>query len=363
MEAYTQLSNYIDQMYSLQEYPCLTHQVAQFSSRDLSSYKVLVCLPLVKSTLPILLPWLVSNADITVSWIQEVPVSPEILDLLSSLGCKVEQNPSEDYDLVLTSLAYHSNLRSKYGFVEFSLSGGKKFSSLIGKKVLDVSQTALKALESGLGMCDSVIRLCREGHFQLRGKKILIFGFGKIGKGIYRACEMENANVKIVGSKATHENLGMQFIDFEDVNQVKAEAQQAELVITATGVKNLIQSKYGLEPFTRENLTLVNMGPEDEFGEGMPSERVLNHKFLANYLLEEPTRLRFLDPVLALMNASGYYMIKHDLAEGVHPAPAHFVDKYLEVFAQSFQVQIDLTSLKEDSYFWLHDIENKIFRP
>ena len=59
------------------------------------------------------------------------------------------------------------------------------------------------------------------------------------------------------------------------------------------------------------------MGVEDEFGPHIAPESVLNHKLTLNFILEEPTRLRYIDATMALHNAGAVYL------KGQHFPPSY----------------------------------------
>ena len=61
---------------------------------------------------------------------------------------------------------------------------------------------------------------------------------------------------------------------------------------------------------------LANMGVEDEYGPGIPSTRVLAEKKPLNFILEEPTHLKYIDASLALHAALGELLVR-EAADGL----------------------------------------------
>ena len=57
------------------------------------------------------------------------------------------------------------------------------------------------------------------------------------------------------------------------------------------------------------------MGVEDEYGETFPADRVLNGKRPLNFLLEEPTQLRYIDATFALHRALAEHPLNFPRAE------------------------------------------------
>lgn len=61
---------------------------------------------------------------------------------------------------------------------------------------------------------------------------------------------------------------------------------------------------------------IANMGVEDEFGPEVPAERVLNAKSPLNFVLEEPTHLKYIDPTMALDNYGALEVLGGALLRG-----------------------------------------------
>ena len=59
------------------------------------------------------------------------------------------------------------------------------------------------------------------------------------------------------------------------------------------------------------------MGVEDEFGEAIPAEMVLNGKSALNFMLEEPTHLKFIDATMALHNLGALHLVENKDLSGV----------------------------------------------
>ena len=101
--------------------------------------------------------------------------------------------------------------------------------------------------------------------------------------------------------------------------------RRADLVVTATGRKD------AAAPYAADLLAghavLANMGVEDEFGPDVPADRVLNAKAPLNFALPDPTRMRYIDPTMALHNLAALRLAHAAPAPGLHPiAPADETD-------------------------------------
>lgn len=59
------------------------------------------------------------------------------------------------------------------------------------------------------------------------------------------------------------------------------------------------------------------MGVEDEYGAQIPAGRVLVNKQPVNFVLEEPTRMKYIDATTGLHNEGALYLITHPEATGL----------------------------------------------
>ena len=57
------------------------------------------------------------------------------------------------------------------------------------------------------------------------------------------------------------------------------------------------------------------MGVEDEYGPGVPDERVLEAKRPVNFILKDPTLMKYIDATMALHNEGAVVLVT-----GQHPA-------------------------------------------
>lgn len=64
------------------------------------------------------------------------------------------------------------------------------------------------------------------------------------------------------------------------------------------------------------------MGVEDEYGPGVPASRVLEEKRPLNFILTEPTLMKYIDATMALHNAGALWLTGHPEAHGVIDPPA-----------------------------------------
>ena len=92
----------------------------------------------------------------------------------------------------------------------------------------------------------------------------------------------------------------------------------ADFVVTATGLKNALTLSAVSAILANTKAVVANMGVEDEFGELVPNTRVLNEKSPLNFVLDEPTHLKYIDTSLALHAALGERLLQ-ECAEKANP--------------------------------------------
>lgn len=163
-------------------------------------------------------------------------------------------------------------------------------------------------------------------------KKFLVFGYGKVGKGIVDA-------LKHMGVIAKNICVVEQCFDLCREARLDgclvfhlANAQRTEVInnaltssyvaITATGVENAVSNYFEAEDFDHIPL-LINMGTYDEYGYKFPADRIINNKKPADFLLKYPTEISYLDPVFALLLRSAEELCVRDYPPGLHNALEH----------------------------------------
>ena len=81
-------------------------------------------------------------------------------------------------------------------------------------------------------------------------------------------------------------------------------------------MKGALDRPQVVEALLASGAVLANMGVEDEYGPGVPATRVLAEKKPLNFILEEPTHLKYIDASLALHAALGELLVR-EAADGL----------------------------------------------
>ena len=87
-----------------------------------------------------------------------------------------------------------------------------------------------------------------------------------------------------------------------------------------------------------------NMSVEDEWGNTLPPERVLNRKQPLNFILPEPTLLRYIDPTLALHNHAALELILSEYLPGIRKADLKAEQEYWDVVEKNGMIAEELSA-------------------
>lgn len=148
-------------------------------------------------------------------------------------------------------------------------------------------------------------------------KKYMIFGYGKVGKGIAlgllsagvpenHICIVDTSYKVTVEIDRKYQVFLLDTNDSTSVASVKDAIVKERIfaVITATGVENAISKFFTPKDFETVPYR-INMGTPDEFGAQFTTEMVFNAKKPANFSLDFPTSVMYLDPIFKLYLKAG----------------------------------------------------------
>lgn len=218
--------------------------------------------------------------------------------------------------------------------------------------VVSADDCQAKQIETLFGTGDSFMRAWRQlrPSDPLAGKQLVLFGFGKIGRGVAHHCRRAGLPLTVVDRdpSARHRAAAAGFATLPaDPSQALQEAlQAADIVIAATGVPAALASTIP-QDWLRQGATLVNLGAEDEFGPAFSDADILGGKaHPLNFHLEEPTRNRYIDAPLAahLLALEAVTDDPDRFRGGVHPLPAE-MDRWVLDHWQRLHPEEDLSDL------------------
>ena len=306
--------------YPPSECPALTAQRnAWAQTRPLAGLTVLDATPLFRNTLVKHLALQAAGAEVWVGYGRAMPFDPMAAEMAPALGLNIPDAArlAQGFDVVVDCAAAFADIPARLGYAELTRSGVAGYCAVAKTKpVFNVDGSRIKTFETALGTGDGLIRgLCHFGVDDLRGKTAVVFGCGKVGRGILFRLIREGAHCFVVDPARPHPPQGVTRADAPDEL-----LRGADLIVTATGIKGAAASH--ASAILASRAILANMGVEDEFGPAIPADRVLNAKAPLNFALPDPTRMRYIDPTMALHSLAALRLAQTAYAPGLLlPAP------------------------------------------
>ena len=371
MDLLSIFSSVLDEVYEKNEYPALVALQSEWSeTRPFEGLRVLVATPIYRNTMTQYRALVAGGAELLVGL--SGMNDPDVVDFMGEWGVSVvtpaemleAESRGEFVDLVLDCAGPFAGLHPKIGFVELTRSGVQYYKD--AKKPVFVADSGIvKRIETSLGTGDGYFRALEKLGYGVFGEKaqgagfeglrLLVFGSGKVGSGIAlqgvrRGCcvtvvtdlkrgqpgndaqsglpvqselPAQSENAKNVSNpeksansmpagdfSAVLEQNGVDVVDCHDYATVAALIEKADFVVTATGVAGALNAPELKKSLLSTKAVLANMGVEDEYGEAIPAEKVLNAKGPLNFILEEPTHLKYIDTSLALHAALAELLVQ-----------------------------------------------------
>lgn len=337
------LDSLISASYDKKEYPALGFFKRTWTkAKPFSGLTILAATPIFRNTLTEYAALISGGAKLLIGHSLMVPADVKILETLANLGFEiVSPDSAPPVDIVLDCAGAFSKTAVNFGAVELTRSGLSRYEAA-GFPAFIADSGKVKRIETSLGTGDGYFRALEKlGFKNLKDKRLLIFGSGKVGTGIALHAFKRGLKVEFVTDTSRRlpefpEGTRVHFTNFWDTNIIAQKIHAAELIVTATGLKNALDS----EPLTSElkasSAIIANMGVEDEFGPEIPKEHVLADKRPLNFILEEPTKLRYIDASLALHAALAETLVtRKNLPSGPLAPPQELEQKILDISQKS----------------------------
>jgi adenosylhomocysteinase len=337
--------------YSAGDFPCLAEQYSEFKlNKPLLGLNVLHATPIFKNFLPKILPLAASGANLFIVPPPGLPYDQDIFNFLGSNGFRVMTTaPTEiQYDIVYDCMGSHAHCNSKFGYVELTQSGNDRYKNST-KTCIQVDDSKIKLLEDLLGTSESILRVFKSINFDVSGKQIALFGYGKVGQGLYRRLLHAGANITVIEKDIGVAKHLPKSIAFSDKRRIIDCLSESDVIITATGSKEVF-SELAPETFMEKKKILLNMGAGDEFGDKFKDEMIVNNKRPANFSLSEPTLLKYLDATFAMHNGSGVDLINADPLQGLI-RPLKDTESQILKAVKTSNLWKEICELKLESYF------------
>lgn len=348
-----QIEQVISNTYKPEEYPALLRQQKEWGkNRPLEGMIVLDATPVFRNTMAKYLSLLAAGAKVIVGISDVMPHDSGIVTLLQEAGLEVVhacQTPFET-DLILDCAASFIGWPARRGYVELTRSGTEMYTTS-GKTAFIADSGRVKRIETCLGTGDSYFRAMDQlGYSAWKNKRLVIFGSGKVGSGIAAYAKKNGAKITVITDTSgilplAIQNIASLVIDYRDKAAVDQAIGTAYAVVSATGIIGAVERACTPEPLIKSQAILANMGVEDEFGASIPSERVLQGKRPINFILEEPTHMKYMDATMALHNEGAYYLVQHPQATGIILPPAELEQQLLSFSCKKGNIAEELSLL------------------
>lgn len=326
--------------YRSNEYPAAYAQaVAWETEKPLAGLTVIDATPIFCNTLTKYQALLAAGAQLKVGLSNVMPADPDIVHFLkneANIEVIEEKDGPFTADLILDCAASFITSTARIGCVELTRSGVSHYNHYT-KPVFVADAGRIKRIETCLGTGESFYRAMDQlGYSQWEGKRLVIFGSGKVGTGLIRFAHKKGAKISVVTDPKTISPqlkalTDVDFIRFNDSSRIQEAVTKAYAVVTATGIAGAATAFCPAEVFTNSQALLANMGVEDEYGAAVSSHRVLEEKRPLNFILKEPTLIAYIDATLALHNAGAVYLAQHPHAQGLIDPPAQLEEELLQI--------------------------------
>lgn len=337
---------HISRVYASGEYPALRAQLAEWrESGPFAGLSVLDATPVFTNTLVKYLPLLYGGAQLSVGVGELTPFDPEVVKLLREWGVPVV-SPEEGkrFDVVSDCAGVFSSASSRFGYVELTRSGVYRYR---GKDVPVFFADAgrIKFIETTLGTGEGYLRAMKSLGYDFDGKRVLIFGGGKVGRGVAAYVHRAGAEVAVADLEVRRMPSGVTAIDGTDKRAVRSALEKADHIVAATGISGAL-AEYA-KAFCSSKAVIANMGVEDEFGPEVPVSRVLNGKKPLNFILPEPTCLKYIDPTMALANAGALELVRGKLRNDINEPAPELEERILAAVRRDGMINEELKMLEE----------------
>lgn len=302
--------------YPEQEWPTLNHQAREWAeSRPLEGVEILDATPLYRNTLGKFMALLAAGAEVYVPDGWGMPADPDVLANIEQYGIRRARKKDNFFDIVLDCSGIGSRLTPTLGACELTRSGVHRYKHAL-RPVFIVDDSRIKRIETTLGTGESFFRALEKlGLGDVAGRRLLVIGYGKVGKGVVHYARRKGMKVMVsdIEDKANELPGDVSFVNVSDHEAFNNAILRSWCSVTVTGREGALRHKLHAAAVIDSPVLLANLGVEDEFGTDIPAERVLNRKKPLNFILDEPTSMRFIETTMALHNACGLDLLTADL--------------------------------------------------
>ncbi len=333
MDRVEKLKKYINCFYQDNEFPALIEQIEQYQkTKPFENLKLLDATPVYRNTLSKYLPLLAGGAKLHAGVVANFPHDPKVVEMLDEFGVELlTEVTDESFDVVLDCAGCFATQPSKLGYVELTRSGAYRYSDC-QQPVFLADSSRIKLIETVLGTGEGCLRALKElGFNNFTNTSAVVFGYGKVGKGVAMYLAQAGAKVIIVDEPNIEIAKGMSLVSRFDNLAIEQAVKGVDFVISVTGHQDAWVGMFDPKELINSGTVIANMGVEDEFGKAVPSKRVLNNKKPLNFILAEPTLLCYIEATMALHNAGAELLIEKQCCSGINLPDIELENKILDI--------------------------------
>jgi adenosylhomocysteinase len=317
-------------------------------TRPYAGLAVLHNVPLTGETMCKIEVLVAGGADLVVTSPTFMTPDPLCVGALRAAGVefRAEHRFPEEFDVVLDCGGELEPLVTpRLGTCELTGTGTRRYRAAGPTyPVIAVDESRVKDLEALLGTGRGFVHAFRALVGEpIDGKPFLVFGYGKVGRGIVRALAPHAGRIGVVdvdrAALAAAARAGCEAMHADEVGRVEDWARQAFAVVTATGVPGVVTAAY--DPGAFAGAHLANMGGEDEFGDAFAQADVLCAKQPVNFSVSDPALVRYLDPVFHAHNLGIDLLSCARPRPGVQPFPDFLADEIVDAWQRAFGERLD----------------------
>ncbi len=328
------LKEYLLTCYPPEEWPTLLHQAEEWAAtRPLEGLRVLGATPIYRNTLGKFMALLAGGAELFVPERTNMPADAAVLNMLADFGIRTAEKGQDDFDIILDCAGQCTRRTPSLGYAELTRSGVLAYERT-RRPVIVADAGRIKRVETTLGTGESFFRALEQlGHTDHEGRRLLVVGYGKVGRGLVHYARKRGMLITVADMENKEGELpsDVSFVNVQNSAELNEAVLNSWCVVTATGRINALHNRLNAPAVIASPVLLANMGIDDEFGTKIPSRRVLNDKKPLNFILEEPTRMCFIETTLALHNACALELLTADLPHICMPPPPDVEERLLQV--------------------------------
>ncbi len=354
---YSQLEKYYSDAYKEHEYPTLKLQREQWQqSKPFEGLTILDAAPLCRNSIYKYMNLIYGGAKLSVAKNELSSTDDHLMKLMQEAGIELVFSSSEprNFDIIMDCAAQYLSFSANIGRTELTRSGAELYGDS-KQPVFMADGGKIKLIETCIGTGESYFRAMDSlGYSNWENRRLVLFGCGKVGQGILRAAYERGIEVIVVTDPQTisesASRMASQIIDFRNTETVEQAVLSSYALVSATGQRGAVGRTISAERISKSEVLLANMGAEDEFGDEFETSRVLANKDSLNFILEDPTPLKYIDATLALHNYGAEYIISHKHEQGIIIPDSQIENKLLKQTLEHGCITRELESLSEPPY-------------